>query len=69
VAALKRTAEENDVPLRRLPGGSVLLPNPSSQGSAYLAYPGGDLEIEVYDPEPGRARELIEAGAVRPVGE
>jgi hypothetical protein len=69
VAALERTARQNGVPLQGLPGGAVLLPNPASRGSAYLAHPEEDLEVEVYDPEPGRARELIEAGAVRPVGE
>ncbi|HEX6153290.1 MAG TPA: hypothetical protein VFZ19_07195 [Solirubrobacterales bacterium] len=67
-AALERTAQENDASLRRLRGGAVLLPNPASQGSAYLAYQGSDLQIEVYDPRPGRAVELIEAEAIRPVG-
>lgn len=68
-AALERTARENETPLRRLQSGAFLLPNPTSEGSAYLAYPGDDLQVEVYDPEPGRAQEMIEAGDVRPVGE
>jgi hypothetical protein len=66
--ALQRTAEEDGARLRRLADGSVVLPNPASAGSVYLAYPDSDLEIEVYDPEPGRAMELIRSGAVEPVG-
>jgi hypothetical protein len=34
----------------------------------YLAYPGSDVQIEVYDPSAARARELITSGQVVPVG-
>lgn len=66
-AALRTTAKEAGAPLGRLPDGSVTLQNPSSKGSVYLAAPGSDLEIEVYDPRPGVALRLIEAGAIEPV--
>ena len=33
----------------------------------YLAYPGSNVEIEVYDPSPSRARSLIREGRVAPV--
>lgn len=66
VGALERTAREGDSTVRRLQSGAVLLANQDS-GSAYLAYPGEDLQIEVYDPAPGKALKLIEAGAVGPV--
>lgn len=33
----------------------------------YLAYPGSNVEIEVYDPSPGRARSLIRDGRIAPV--
>jgi hypothetical protein len=33
----------------------------------YLAYPGSNIEIEVYDPTPSRARSLIREGRVAPV--
>jgi hypothetical protein len=68
VAALERTAAENETSLRTAADGARLLLNPASQGSVYLAYPGTDLQIEVYDPAPGGALELIRAGAIRPVG-
>jgi hypothetical protein len=65
--ALRRTAQENDIELNRLEDGAVVLPNPSSSGSVYLAYPDSDLEIEVYHPAPGRALELIRSGAIEAV--
>lgn len=67
-AALRRTAAEADSPLGRAAGGGLILANPEAPTSAYLAYPGSDLQLEVYDPEPGRALGLIRAGALRPVG-
>jgi hypothetical protein len=68
VAALQRTADKAGTTLGRAPGGGVVLVNPSSQGSVYLAYPGSDLQIEVYDPAPGRALGLIRSDAIQPVG-
>jgi hypothetical protein len=36
--------------------------------NVYVAYPGSDLQIEVFDPSAEHARELITSGAVAPVG-
>jgi hypothetical protein len=66
-AALRRKARAAGVPLRRIDGGGLVLIDPAAQGSAYLAYPESDLQIEVYDPAPGQAVRLIESGAIRPV--
>jgi hypothetical protein len=68
VGALRRTAAKAGVGLEHAPDGCVILVNPSSAGSVYLAYPGSDLQIEVYDPAPGRSLQLIRAGAIAPVG-
>jgi hypothetical protein len=68
VAALRRTAAKAGTSLSRGPGGGVVLVNPSSRGSVYLAYPRTELQIEVYDSRPGRALGLIRAGAIGPVG-
>ena len=51
------------------PDGSIVVPNPDSAGSVYFAYPDSDLQIEVFDPAPGRALGLIRAGEIKPVGE
>jgi hypothetical protein len=68
-AAIRRTAVQAGTPVGRLAAGGLVLANPASEGSVYLAYPGSDLEIEVYDPQLGRAMRLIRSGAVRGVGE
>jgi hypothetical protein len=69
VGALQRTAAGSGSTLAHAAGGGVVLANPASQGSVYLAYPGSDIQIEVYDPAPGRALQLIRSGAIAPVGE
>jgi hypothetical protein len=66
-AALRRSARAAGVPLRQVDGGGLVLVDPAAEGSAYLAYPDSDLQIEVYDPVPGRAAQLIESGTIRPV--
>lgn len=68
-AALKRAAAEAGTVVHRLRSGAILLADPASPDSAYVAYPGTDFQIEVYDPQPGRARALVESGLVKPVGE
>lgn len=65
-AALRRTARQEETTVDVLAGGAIVL---ASGESAYLAFPGSDLQIEVYDPIPGRALELVREGAIEPVGE
>lgn len=67
VAKLRRSARtQAGTKLGRAADGATLLGDPSAT-SAYLAYPGGDAQVEVYDPEPGQALRLASAGAVREV--
>lgn len=66
VAKLRQTARAEGAKLGRAADGSTLLGDPSST-SAYLAYPGGDAQVEVYGPAPGQALRLASAGAVREV--
>jgi hypothetical protein len=68
VDALRRTVAKSGASLGRTAGGGVTLVNPASRGSVYLAYPGSDLQIEVYDPAPGKALQLIRSGTIGPVG-
>jgi hypothetical protein len=67
VGALRRAAAGAGTKVRRVNRG-VLFVDPAAPRSAYLAYPRQDFQVEVYDPEPGMARTLIESGQVRPVG-
>ena len=66
---MRRAAAQAGVSLGNVASDGIILDNPASKGSVYLAYPDSDLELEVYDPAPGRAMELIRSGAIRPVGE
>jgi hypothetical protein len=67
VAALRRLAAEAGSRPSRLAGEGLVVVNPDEPHSVYLAYPDSELQIEVYDPEPGRALRLLRSGAVEPV--
>jgi hypothetical protein len=49
-------------------GGGRGLERADTDTGLYVAFPGDNTQIEVFDPEPGQARELVESGAVVPVG-
>ncbi|HEX4669346.1 MAG TPA: hypothetical protein VH275_05170 [Solirubrobacterales bacterium] len=67
IAKLRQAARAQEgAKLGRAADGSTLLGDPSST-SAYLVYPGGDTQVEVYSPVPGQALRLASAGAVREV--
>lgn len=68
IAALRRAAREQDgAKLGRTDDGAVLLIDPTSPNNAHLAYPGANLQVEVYSPVPGQALRLASNGAVQPV--
>jgi hypothetical protein len=63
VAASKRRGAESE----ELQNGGLALVNPDRPSSVYLAYPRGKYQVEVYDPSPDRARDLVFSGAVQPI--
>lgn len=68
VEALRKAAgAEQGAKLAKTDDGAVLLVDPSSPKNAHLAYPGANLQIEVYSPVPGEALRLAAGGAVQPV--
>lgn len=68
VAALRKAAREgNGAKLGKTDDGAVLLIDPSSPNNAHLAYPGANLQVEVYSPTPGEALRLAARGDVEPV--
>ncbi len=68
IAALRKAAaEQKGAKLGKTDDGAVLLVDPTSPNNAHLAYPGANLQIEVYSPVPGEALRLAARGAVRPV--
>jgi len=63
-AAARRTGGITD----RTPDDGLVVSFPSSPNNVYVAFRGSDYEIEVYDPNAGRAFELATGGAIAPVG-
>jgi hypothetical protein len=50
------------------PGGGLAVYSMTSPGNVYVAYPGSDVQIEVFDPSAKRALRLVTSGRVAPVG-
>jgi hypothetical protein len=51
----------------RTPDGGIVVASTSSRENVHIAYPRNDIQVEVYDPHPGRALELARAGAISPI--
>jgi len=68
VAALRRQGKEPGGVLGTAPGKAVVYFSRDQPGSVYLAYPGVDVEIEVFDPNFTRALQLVNSGQIVPVG-
>jgi len=64
---LRATAARNRTPAMRLDNGGLAFVDKMHPTSVYLAYPQLDLQLEVYDPAPGRARQLVASGQIAPV--
>jgi hypothetical protein len=52
---------------RSAPDGGIAVWSKSRPTSLYLAYPGSDRLVEVFDPDPKRVRELVFSGQVSPI--
>jgi hypothetical protein len=50
------------------PGGGLAVYSTSSPRNVYVAYPGSDVQIEVFDPSAKQALRLVTSGRVAPVG-
>lgn len=68
VATLKRQSEQAGGVLAKAPGGATVYFDRTQPDSVYLAYPGVETQIEVYDPDFKRALELVNSGQIVPVG-
>lgn len=66
--ALKEQAKQPNGILASAPGGGVVFFNTTHPQSVYLAYPGEETQIEVYDPNPKRSLGLVSSGLIVPVG-
>ena len=50
-----------------VPDGGIAVVDAAQPQRVYFSPAGSDLQIEVFDPEAGRARELVESGQIQPV--
>lgn len=64
---LKETAARSGVKTINVESGGLALVDRKHPTSAYIAYPGLDFQIEVYDPTAGRARQLVTSGQIVPI--
>jgi hypothetical protein len=66
LAVLKAAAAKGSETIELEGGGLARIDEKPT--SIYLAYPGEDLVVEVYDPDAARARQLVTSGRIVPVG-
>jgi hypothetical protein len=67
LAAVKRAAKSPDSVSIPITNGGTAVYAKSKPTNVYFAYPNSSTQIEVYDPSPGRALQLVTSGSVTPV--
>jgi hypothetical protein len=67
-AALRRQGKEPGGSVGVAPGNATVYFNRATPQSVYLAYPGVPVQIEVYDPNPRRALQLVNSGQIVAIG-
>jgi hypothetical protein len=66
--AIKTAGNEQDGIGLLTSDGAAVYYNKNAATNVYLAYPGQDLQIEVFDPTPGKALQLVNTiGLVKPI--
>lgn len=65
--AVQTAGNENGAVVIRLPRHGLAVFNVRSPTNVYFAYPGTRYQVEVYDPDPRRARQLVVSGQIRPI--
>jgi hypothetical protein len=66
-ASLKKLSTKPGSVSRQLAGGGIAVYSKQRPVSVYAAYPGNRFQVEVFDPSPKRARQLVFSGKVRPL--
>jgi hypothetical protein len=65
--AVKTAAKESGAVTFKIAGGGIAVYNQSAPRNVYFAYPKAKYQVEVFDPNPSRARRLVKRGAIRPI--
>jgi hypothetical protein len=66
-AGLVTAANAAGAKSEKLTGGALVVQPAGKPTSAYFAFAGADLLMEVFDPTPGKAYQLIGSGVVQPL--
>jgi hypothetical protein len=67
-AALERTARQDDSKeIASSDDGAVVLIDRESEENAHLAYPGEDVQVEIFSPVPGEALRIAARDKVEPI--
>ena len=51
-----------------MPGGGIAVYSTSAPTNVHVAFPGQNVEIEVFDPSARKALRMVKTGRVAPVG-
>ncbi|HYZ76818.1 MAG TPA: hypothetical protein VE596_05540 [Gaiellaceae bacterium] len=65
--ALQKAAKASGDVTFKAPRSGLAIYSRTGATNVYVAYPGSNYQIEVYDPNPTRARKLVRSGAIRPI--
>lgn len=65
--AVQTAAKQSGAVTFRIARGGLAVYNRSAATNVYFAYPDSKYQVEVFDPNPTRARRLVSSGAVRPI--
>jgi hypothetical protein len=65
--AVQTAAKEDGAVTLRLPRNGIAVYNRNAETNVYFAYPGTRYQVEVFDPNPRRARQLVTSGKIRPI--
>jgi hypothetical protein len=68
VAAVRTVARRGGQAPLSISGGGIAAQDVTHPTSVYLAYPGSNYQIEIFDPSPARALRLAMSGKVVPLG-
>jgi hypothetical protein len=67
LASIRELGQKQGAVLVNIVGGGAAYTKDPKATSAYLAFPGVETQVEVYDPKPGKALDLIRSGAIVPI--
>lgn len=68
LAGVRESGQKQGAILVKIKGGGTAYAEGTDATSAYMAFPGVNTQVEVFDPKPGEALRLIRSGAIVPVG-